>query len=120
VSALDQLVDDLWAIYFTAARDVTYVTSSGEKRAYWAKRFRMELELAIESQEAVDFAERLVRRAEPSWGFERLRRARRLDLTVEALVADPAKPYHQLFNPEAVRAARERLQAAGYPVPAAD
>jgi hypothetical protein len=120
VSAYDQLVDDLWSIYFCAGRDLTYVTPSGERRAYWAKRFRMELELAIEAQQAVEFAERLVRRAEPSWGFERLRRAEPLDLTVEALVADSGKPYHELFDPEAVRTARERLRAAGYPVPAAD
>jgi hypothetical protein len=120
VSAYDQLVDDLWSIYFTAGRDVTYVTPSGAKRAFWARRYRMELELAIESQKAVEFAERLVRRAEPSWGFERLRRAGRLDLTVEALAADPGKPYHELFDPEAVRSARDRLKAAGYAPPAAD
>lgn len=118
MSAYDQLVDDLWAIYFIAGHEVTHTARSGEPRAYWDKRYRMELELAIESDDAVAFAERLVRQAEPSWGFAPLRMAGRLDLTVEALIANPNTPYHHLFNPGAVRTARDRLEAAGYHVAA--
>jgi hypothetical protein len=117
VSAYDQLLDDLWSIYFAAGREVTYVGPDGERRAYWAQRYRLLLEEAAECGDAVAFAERLMR--EPSDGFGRLARASRLDLTVEALGVDPTKPYHQLFDPEAVRAARERLKEAAYAVPTA-
>jgi hypothetical protein len=116
VSCYDQLVDDLWAIYFAAGRGVTYVAPDGERRACWDERYRMELELALADRDAVGFAERLVRGAEPSGGFARVRRARRLDLTIEALVANSNSPYHQPFDADAVRTARDRLDAAGYHV----
>src|SRR4051812_21154477 len=53
---------------------------------------------------------------EPSRGFGYLAAAGRLDLTVEALVADASKPYHHLWEQEVVRAAEERLTARGYPL----
>ena len=100
MSCYDQLVDDLWAIYFAAGRGVTYVAPDGERRACWDERYRMELELALADRDAVGFAERLVRGAEPSG----------------ALVANSNSPYHQPFDADAVRTARDRLDAAGYHV----
>lgn len=39
--------------------------------------------------------------------------AGRLDLAVESRVVDESKPYHGLFSPEAVEAARKRLAEHG-------
>jgi hypothetical protein len=119
VPAYDDLVDDLWFVYYAAGRDVTYVTEQGDRRPYWGKHYMLALECAIDAQDVVTFVEGLVAAAEPARGFEYLRDARRLDLAVEALVADPAKSYHGLFSAEVVRIARERLEAAGYRPPIA-
>lgn len=43
-------------------------------------------------------------------GFDVLLEANRPELTVEALVVDPTKPYHSLFTEETRRRSRERLR----------
>jgi hypothetical protein len=52
---------------------------------------------AIADDEVVEFVERVVTRDESTRGFGYLEEAGRLDLTVEALVADATKPFHSLF-----------------------
>jgi hypothetical protein len=118
VSDLDTLADDLLGIYARSGREVTYVSDRGETRPYWPNRFLQALKRAIaEGDSAVlDFTVRLVAQPEPSRGFEYLRLAGRLDISVEALVADPSRPYHHRFPPAAVSAARARLSEHGYAV----
>lgn len=108
------LVQALFAIYSRAGAEVTYVTERGETRKYWANRYRQALQRAIENDTVGEFVERLVTQDEPSRGFGYLHAANRLDLSVEALVADESRPYHGLFSLDAVAAARNRLDEFGY------
>lgn len=118
--AMRSLIDDLLAIYTRAGHEVTYTTERGETRRYWANRYMQALKRALDheshgnSNAVVDFVEGLVTRPEPSRGFFYLRDADRLDLSVEAHVADPSKPYQGLFSREALDAARARLAEYGY------
>jgi hypothetical protein len=114
------LADDLFAIYSRAGREVTYVTESGERRPYWANRYMQALKRAVDAaangdeRAILDFVERLVTQPEPSRGFFYLQAANRLDLSVEAHVADASRPYHGLFSAEAIDFARNRLAEYGY------
>lgn len=116
MTAHDVLTEDLFNIYATAGREVTYTTDRGEERPYWANRYRQALQRAVEADEVVEFVERLVMQGEPSRGFFYLKDAGRLDLTVEALVVDESKPYHSMFSREAINAAREQLDEHGFTV----
>lgn len=109
---LGLLIADLRAIYYTAGREVTYVTDKGEIKHYWPKRYWQALKKATDADEVVEFVERIVTREDAARGFGYLEDAGRLDLTVEFLVADETKPYHSLFSAEAVARARERLAEA--------
>lgn len=60
----------------------------------------------------VETARRLVTAAQPSDGFTTLWEARRLDLTAEALVVDDR--FSELFAPEVVERARDRLRQFGF------
>jgi hypothetical protein len=106
---VEALRSDLFNIYETAGREVTYVTPRGERKPYWANRFRQALQRAVNASEVVEFVETLMLRSEPSRGFFYLKDAGRLDVAVEALVVDQTKAYHSLFSHEAVWAARDRL-----------
>src|SRR4051794_20925779 len=127
--AEEALHNDLLAIYARAGAEVKYETDRGETRPYWAKRFLQALKRTERSGGSfVEFAARLIRMEEPSRGFLILKNAGRLDLTVEALVADTRRPYHGVFDPEVVELAKQRLadhgyvvgqQAAGTPAPTA-
>jgi len=112
VSEVDHLTSDLLAIYTTTGREVTYVTDSGETRAYWPHRYLQAVRRAIETDEVLEFVERLVTRDDATRGFGYLQAAGRLDLTVEALVVDEAKPYHHLFSENAVVSSAARLREA--------
>jgi hypothetical protein len=111
---LDLLVDALYALYTRTGKEVTHVTASGETRPYWANRYRQALKRAVDGGTVVEFVQRLVMQDEPSPGFVYLDAANRLDLSVEALVADESRSYHELFSDAAVAAARERLRTFGY------
>ena len=115
-SALRELEDRLFEIYHRAGREVEYKTESGETRAYWPKRYLQALRRAVGEgdDELVEFVGRLVTSDEPSRGFGYLHDQERLDLTVEAIVADETAPYHDLFDEDVVRAARKRLAEHGY------
>jgi hypothetical protein len=112
--AIDLLTEDLFGIYAAAGREVTYITDRGERKAYWANRYRQAVQRAVDAGDVVAFVERLVQQDEPSRGFGYLIDAGRLDLTVEALVINEDKPYHDEFSREAIEAARERLADAGF------
>jgi hypothetical protein len=114
------LTDDLFAIYSRAGREVTYVTESGERRPYWANRYMQALKRAVDAEKNGDerailyFVERLVTQSEPSRGFHYLHAANRLDLSVEAYVADASRPYYGLLSAEAIATSRRRLAEYGY------
>lgn len=112
MSDIDQLTQDLFWIYQTAGREVTYIDKHGNRRAYWPNRYLQAVKRAVEQDEVVAFVERLVSRDDATRGFGYLQDAGRLDLTVEALVADETKPYHHLFTENAVVAAKARLLEA--------
>jgi len=116
VSDLDPLADDLLGIYTQSGREVTYVTDGGETRPYWPNRYLQALKRAMAAGEGglVDFVVRLVEQPEPSRGFHYLHDAGRLDISVEALVADPTRTYHHRFPASAVKAAKARLREYGY------
>jgi hypothetical protein len=115
-AAISELQDRLFEIYHRAGREVTYTTDTGEERAYWPKRFLQALRRAVSEgdEELIDFVSRLVTSAEPSRGFGYLLDNARLDLTVEAVVADETAPFHPLFDRKVVEAARGRLAKHGY------
>ncbi len=106
---LAELIEDLLAIYTIAGREVTYVTKSGARKAYWPHRYLQSVRRAIDNNEVLEFVERLVTREDATRGFGYLEDAGRQDLTVEAIVVDESKPYHHLFSPEAIAASAARL-----------
>jgi hypothetical protein len=121
VDPMETLKGDLFSLYYSAGRNVRYVADSGEDRAYWPNRFLQALRKAVEvgDAEVLAYARRMVMSDDPSRGFGYLDAADRLDITVEALVANPKKRYHHLFDGEMVDAAIARLAAHGYTVPGA-
>lgn len=108
------LYQDLLSIYARAGAEVTYETDRGEIKPYWAKRFLQAVKRANKNDELFEFVERLVGAEEVSRGFLILKKAGRLDLTVEALVCDESKSYHHCFSRELVATARARLVDHGY------
>jgi hypothetical protein len=111
MSSNESLTEALFAIYATAGKEVKYTTEKGERRSYWANRFRQALQRATDEDDVVGFVERLVMQPEPSRGFGYLKEAGRLDLTVEALVAGR---FRDQFSKEVVQAAEIRLRENGY------
>ena len=116
VAPMEALKQDLFAIYYDCGRSVRYISDAGEDRPYWPNRYIQALKRAVEEGDAAVLAliGRLVFRGDPSRGFGILGDANRLDLTVEALVCSPNKPYHQLFDEDLVEAACEHLADHGY------
>ncbi len=112
------LYQDLLSIYARAGAEVTYETDKGDVRPYWAKRFLQAVKRSERSGELFAFVARLLGPPEPSRGFLILKKAERLDLTVEALVINPSKSYYAAIDPELVEIARQRLVEHGYEPPA--
>lgn len=94
---------------------ISYINKHGKERLWNPSRFRMAIDRADRDDSHVEVVERLMLSDEPSRGFGFLVRAGRLDLTVEALVADESKPYHGLFSAVAVKVARDMLAKHGGP-----
>lgn len=113
---IDVMKEDLFGIYYEAGRNVTYTAESGKVRPYWPNRYLQALKRAVDEgdTEVIAYVSRMVVSDEPSRGFGYLADAQRLDLTIEALVTDPSKPYHHLFAPETVQAAIDRLSEYGF------
>lgn len=105
--AIEQLYDDALAIYEIARREVEIERSDGRTQKYAAVRYKQQIDRA--------YAEGLLPKAiasivkKPTTGFGHLEEAGRPDLMVETLVLDRSKPYHHLFSPNTVRAARARM-----------
>jgi hypothetical protein len=109
ITAEKALYEDLLSIYARAGAEVSYETDKGETKAYWAKRFLQAVKRSGKQEELFELVDRLVGSDEPSRGFYILKKAERLDLTVEALVVDAEKSYHEEFDPEIVERAKRRL-----------
>jgi hypothetical protein len=107
------LYQDLLSIYARAGAEVTYETDKGETKPYWPKRFLQAVKRAEKNDELIPFVSRLVTEPEPSRGFYILKKERRLDLTVEALLCDRSKPYWPEFDHDILERARQRLAAHG-------
>jgi hypothetical protein len=75
---------------------------------YVPHRFREGIERARERRDPVSLVGRICHRQ--TEGFDVLLEADRPELTVEALVVDPAKPYHDIFSPETRSRSEERLR----------
>lgn len=99
-----QLLDDLHDVY---ARTVDADIPRADGQPYRPTRFLQGLRRAAEAADPVPFVTRVCRKQTP--GFDVILEAGRRDLTLEALVADESKPYHDLFSDETRRLARERL-----------
>lgn len=106
-SAIQQLYEDALEIYEVARREVTISRSDGGEQRYAAVRYKQQIERAYENDELVPAIARIVRR--PTLGFGHLEEAGRPDLMVETLVLDTSKPYHDLFSPKTIAAARDRM-----------
>jgi len=109
--SINALTEALFGIYSRAGAEVTYISDRGERRPYWANRYRQALQRAVENDEVVEFVVRLVAEGEPSRGFGYLKAADRLDLSVEALVVER---FPHMFSAEVVEAAAARLVGNGY------
>jgi hypothetical protein len=108
------LYQDLLSIYARAGAEVTYETDDGQVKPYWAKRFLQAVKRAERNDDLWGFVDRLLRPEQPSRGFLILKKADRLDLTVEALVIDSRKPYYKETPHELIAIARRRLADHGY------
>lgn len=108
------LYQDLLSIYARAGAEVTYETEDGRVKPYWAKRFLQAVKRAEKNVDLFEFVDRLLRPEQPSRGFLILKKAGRLDLTVEALVIDSSKPYWGEIPHELVAIARRRLAEHGF------
>lgn len=107
---MEALVEALFKLYSDAGTEVTYVSESGKTLRYWPKRYLQSLRRAVDNDDVLGFVEGLVTREE-SRGFGYLGDANRLDLTVEAVVVER---FPDLFSPDIVAAAADRLLAHGY------
>ncbi len=85
---LEVLKSDLSSIYSRAGAEVRYETEAGNVKPYWAYRYKQSLNRAIHTGRIIEFVNDLVEAPDPSRGFFVLRAAGRLDLSLEALVAD--------------------------------
>jgi hypothetical protein len=81
---------------------VTYITERGERKPYWANRFRQALQRAVDVEGIVEFVTILMLKAEPSRGFFYLKDAGRLEIAVEAIVVDET----MLYPPAVLRRSR--------------
>jgi hypothetical protein len=110
MSGSEDLTAALFKLYHDAGTQVTYVAESGESRPYWANRLRQAIERAAENDDVEGLVERVVT-GQLSRGFGYLEAAGRLDLTVEALVAER---FRDRFTEDVVAAAETRLSEHGY------
>src|SRR5438270_4176796 len=82
--------------------------AAGKETGYWAHRFLQ----MVRRRGGVETARRLLAAPGISDGFQTLRRANRLDLSVENQVLRPK--FAELFSEEELKIARSRLAEYGY------
>lgn len=97
--AVDALYVDLVDLYERTKAEVGYVASY----------FKRSIDESRGTTGPVPVVARLVK--SPTTGFNRLAEAHRPDLMVEALVLDPLKPYHRLFDRSTVSHAQANMDA---------
>lgn len=108
-AAIEALYNDALEIYEQAREEVTIGRSDGRRQRYAATRYKQQIDKGYAEGLLVPAIAWIIRR--PTLGFSHLENARRPDLMLETLVLDERKPYHRLFTPETVRAARARMAA---------
>ena len=105
--AIAALVSDLhWQIDQIAARRI----KNDAGNAYNPSYYKRGLQNAIDrgGRDVADYILRYLSKP-PSDGYRKLEDAHSLDLACEALIADPTKPYADLFTEEQRQAALDRL-----------
>jgi HKD family nuclease len=108
-----QLIEDLEALY---RRTVEARLPTTSERAYVPSRFKQAIDRARQGADPVQLVTRVCRHR--SGGFDVLFVNDRPDLTVEQLVLDTAKPYHDLFGQQTRELSAERI--AQFPSRGAD
>jgi HKD family nuclease len=99
------LCEDLYALY---ERTVAAKLPRADGRAYVPNYFKRGLDAACGANNPVPFVSRICR--DQTEGFDVILAAGVRDLTVETLVVDEAKPYHDLFDETTLRRSEERLR----------
>lgn len=99
------LCSDLYALY---ERTVAARLPRADGRAYVPNYFKRGLDAACAANNPVPLVARICDRQ--TEGFDVILEHGSADLTVEALVVDASKPYHDLFGEETRRLAAERLR----------
>lgn len=99
------LIADLLALY---EMTVTYQLMTKQGRRYVPTRFLQGIHRAETGGDPVQLVYRICRYQ--TEGFDVILEADRPDLTVESLVVDAAKPYHDLFTESTRRLSAERLK----------
>ena len=107
----DTLYADCVDLYERTAAEVTYEWPSGRVGPYWARRFQQKIKRDHEEtspSRIVESVSEMVIKPAPQ-GFGIIEQAGRLDLALELLVLDEDRPYHDLFAPEVIDAAADRM-----------
>ncbi|MGI8576296.1 MAG: hypothetical protein ACR2MA_13460 [Egibacteraceae bacterium] len=99
------LTDDLDELYRLTV-EAKLSTPSG--RVYVPSRFKQAIDRARNGADPVQLVTRICRHA--SEGFDVLLAHDRPDLTVEQLVVDAARPYHDLFGAQTLELSSQRLE----------
>jgi HKD family nuclease len=101
------LIDDLDELYRLTV-DANLSTPSG--RVYVPSRFKQAIDRVRNGADPVQLVTRICRHA--SEGFDILLAHNRPDLTVEQLVVDAARPYHDLFGAQTRELSSQRLESS--------
>ena len=107
----DTLYADCVDLYERTAAEVTYEWPSGRVGPYWARRFQQKIKRDHEEtspSRIVESVSEMVIKPAPQ-GLGIIEQAGRLDLALELLVLDEDKPYHDLFAPEVIDVAADRM-----------
>ena len=107
--AVEALYVDLVNLYERAKAEVRIPARDGGTRRYIASYFKRAIDDSRGRAGPVPVVARMVKT--PTQGFDHLANARRPDLMVEALVLDPTKTYHRLFDRTTVSYAQANMDA---------
>ena len=107
--AVEELYADLVQLYEKTKAEVRIPASDGGTRPYVASYFKRAIDDSRGRIGPVPVVARMVKT--PTDGFDHLANARRPDLMVEALVLDPTKSYHHLFDRTTVSHARANMDS---------
>ena len=105
--AIEQLYQDALEIYEVARREVEIERSDGRRQKYAATRYKQQIDRGYAEGVLPATIATIVKKR--TSGFSHLEEALRPDLMLETLVLDRSTPYHGLFSPNTIRAARDRM-----------